>query len=361
MHPSRSILLVSAALAVIAGCGEKAAEETAQVVRPVKTATVQGFRPGEFTFPATVDAGRKLVVSFRIPGRIVELPVRKGQAVGEGALIAKLDPADYEIAVQEAQATFQKTEADYERYRTLYEKNAVPLADLDQRRAQRDVAKARLDEARKNLGYTILRAPFAGMIGNRYVENFMDVSAQQEIVDLNDTTTVDVRIDASETIVAPLKQYGDRLELRTIAEFDAAPGKQYPLELKEIAARADPNTQTFQIVFTMPQPDDITLLPGMTGRVRINADLKAGVNLDVTSTVPSIAVETQPTGECFVWVVDPETMTVRRRPVKVGKLRGTDDIVVLEGLAAGERVVTAGLAQLSDGMAVRYWEEQGQP
>lgn len=359
--PVAAALLLLAWLAITAGCGKKEAEEAAPVVRPVKTVAVQGFQPGEYTFPATVDAGRKLIVSFRVPGRIVELPVKKGETLASGALIARLDPADYEIAVQEAQATFQKAEADYQRYQTLYEKNAVPRADLDQRRSQRDVTRAKLDEARKNLGYTELRAPFAGMIGNRYVENFMDVSAQQEIVDLNDTTTVDVRVDASETIVSPLKQYGDMLIMQYVAEFDAAPGKRYPLTLKELAARADPQTQTFQIVFSMPQPRDITLLPGMTGRVRILVDRKPGVTLDVAMTVPAIAVETRPAGESIVWVVDPEAMVVHQRPVKVGEMRGTGDVVILEGLAVGERVVIAGLAQLREGQAVRYWEEQGQP
>lgn len=372
MHPSSiqtrsspgftaGLVLLLAGSAAIGACGKKEAPEAAPIVRPVKTVAVQGFQPGAYVFPATIDAGRKLIVSFRVPGRIVELPVRKGEAVREGALIARLDAGDYEIAVQEAQATYQKAEADYQRYKTLYEKNAVPLADLDQRRAERDVGKARLDDARKNLGYTELRAPFAGMIGNRYVENFMDVSAQQEIVDLNDTTSVEVRIDASETVVSPLKQFAEQLALRFTAEFDAAPGKEYPLTLKEIAARADPQTQTFQAIFSMPQPDDITLLPGMTGRMRITVSLKPGATIDVSQTIPAIAVDSRPSGEKIVWVVDPETMVVHQREVQLGEISGTGDVIILAGLSAGERVVTAGLGQLRDGMAVRYWEQQEQP
>ena len=330
-------------------------------MRPVKTATVQGFQLGEQSFPATVDAGRKLVVSFRVPGRLVELPVRKGQAVAKGDLIARLEPRDFEIAVEEARATFQKASADFERYKTLYERNAVPLADLDQRRSQRDVAQARLDEARQNLDYTSLRAPFAGMIGNRYVENFMDVSAQQEIVDLNDTTSVDVRVDASELTIATIRQYREHLDLGLFAEFDAAPGRSYPVTVKEIAARADPQTQTFQVVFTMPQPREITLLPGMTGRVRIVATMKPGASLDVPLTIPAIAVETLPDGGTVVWVVDRGSMTVRRQPVVVGGMQGDADVEVREGLAAGDLVVTAGLAQLAEGQQVRFWDEQEQP
>ena len=366
-HPARSgmsaalLLLAFAALGTTAGCGGKEKAETAPVLRPVKTAAVQGFQLGEMSFPASVDAGRKLVVSFRVPGRLVELPVRKGQSVAKGDLIARLEPRDFEIAVEEARATYQKASADFERYKTLYEKNAVPLADLDQRRSQRDVAQAKLDEARQNLDYSSLRAPFAGMIGNRYVENFMDVAVQQEIVDLNDTTSVDVRIDAPEMVVATFKQNREQLDLGLFAEFDAAPGKSYELAIKEIAARADPETQTFQVVFTMPQPREISLLPGMTGRVRIVATPKADAEIDVQRKIPAIAVETLPSGESVVWVVDRETMTVHRRTITVGAIQGDADVVVREGLEAGDLVVTAGLAQLSEGQQVRFWEDQETP
>jgi RND family efflux transporter MFP subunit len=353
-------LLVLAPLLLAVGCGKEDEGEPTEVVRPVKTAVVEGFSEGEQTFPGRVDAGEKLLVSFRIPGRIVELPVRKGETIGKGQLIARLDPRDYEIAVEEAKATYQRAEADFQRYNRLYETDAVPLADLDQRRSERDVAKARLEEAENNLGYTELRAPFAGMIGNRYVENHMDVQAQEEIVDLNDTTTVEVKINAAENVVAVMKQFADELDFKVYAEFDAAPGRRFELALKEIAARADPQTQTFQVVFTMPQPGSIALLPGMTALVRLVANLKPGARIDMPISVPAIAVKTSPAGDKIVWVVNTDDMTVHTRKVTVGSMRGTAAIEILDGLEGGERVVIAGLAQLREGMKVRFWEAQEQ-
>jgi RND family efflux transporter MFP subunit len=353
-------LLLVVPLIHMSGCGKKEEAEPAEVVRPVKTAVVQGFALGEQTFPGRVDAGSKLLMSFRVPGRIVELPVKKGQAVDKGQLIARLDPADYRIAVEEAKATYQRAEADFQRFKRLYESDAVPLADLDQRRSERDVAKAKLDEAEKNLGYTDLRAPFAGMIGNRYVENHMDVQAQEEIVDLNDTTSVEVKIDLPENLVAMIKQFDKELDVAVYAEFDAAPGQRFKLEQKEIAARADPETQTFQVVFTMPQPGDISLLPGMTALVRLVATVKPGARIDMPILVPAIAVKTSPDGDKVVWVVNTDDMTVHTRKVTVGSMRGTGDIEVVDGLQGGEHVVVAGLAHLREGMKVRFWEEQEQ-
>jgi RND family efflux transporter MFP subunit len=353
-----AIFPILGAVLMTAGCGGKDKTETAEPVRPVKTVVVTGFSEGEQTFPGRLDAGNKMIVSFRVPGRIVELPVKKGEAVAKGQLIARLDPRDYEIAVEEAKATYQRAEADFQRYKRLYESDAVPLADLDQRRSERDVAKAKLEEAERNLEYTYLRAPFAGMIGDRYVENHMDVNAQEEVVDLNDTSTVDVNVNLAENIVAAIKQSQEDLDLSLYAEFDAAPGRSFPLTLKELAARADPQTQTFQAVFTMPQPEDITLLPGMTALVRLKAKVKPGAKVDLPITVPAVAVKTSPEGGSIVWVVNTDDMTVHSRQVKVGSMQGTDDIVVEEGLAGGEHVVVAGLAQLREGMKVRFWEEQ---
>jgi RND family efflux transporter MFP subunit len=358
MCMSAAVLLILIPVFLASGCGKKDEGEPEVIVRPVKTAVVAGFAEGEQTYPGRVDAGSKLLMSFRVPGRIVELPVKKGEAVEKGQLIARLDPRDYEIAVEEAKATFQRAEADFQRYERLYESDAVPLADLDQRRSERDVTRARLDEAEKNLGYTYLRAPFAGMIGNRYVENHMDIQAQEEVVDLNDTTIVEVKINASENLIAMMQQFEAQLEIKVYAEYDAKPGKRYELTLKEIAARADPQTQTFQVVFTMPQPGDIALLPGMTALVRSVVSIKPGASIEVPISVPAIAVKTSPGGDKVVWVVDTDDMTVHARKVAVGSMRGTAAIEILEGLEGGEHVVIAGLAHLSEGMKVRFWEEQ---
>ena len=357
-HIPSAVFLILVPLLLMVGCGKKEEAKTVEIVRPVKTAVVQGFAEGEQTFPGRVDAGTKMVVSFRIPGRIVELPVRKGEAIEKGQLIARLDPRDYEITVEEAKATFQRAEADFQRYRRLYETDAVPLADLDQRRSERDVAKARLEEAEKNLSYTYLRAPFAGMIGDRYVENHMDIKAQEQIVDLNDTTTVEVKINAAENLVAVMQIFEEDVEVKVYAEFDAAPGRRFELRLKEIAARADPQTQTFQVTFSMPQPGEINLLPGMTALVRLVVNIKPGARVEVPISVPAIAVVTSSDGDKVVWVVNTGDMTVHAQKVNVGSMRGTQVVEILEGLEGGEHIVIAGLAQLSEGMKVRFWEEQ---
>ncbi len=351
-----AILLVAAV--TILGCGKEEKEKPAPVVKPVKTLTVGGAIRGVLSFPARVDAGKKAALSFRIPGRLIELPVKEGQEVKKGQLIARLDPRDYQIAREAAKAEYDKAEADFKRYQTLYEKDAVPLAEFDARRSQRDMAKAKLEEAQTNLRYTYLRAPFSGRIGKRYVENHMDVQAQQKIVDLNDLSTMEVSIDLPENIVKKVKE--DHLNVKIFATFDTVRDKLFPLTLKEASNRADPTTQTFKVTFTMPQPEDIELLPGMSGEVKIFVQREESAKGEEASTfsVPAFAVMGDEKGGSYVWVLDPKEMTVHKREVKVGPIIGQDGIVILDGLEPGETIVTAGVTKLEEGMKVRAWKEQ---
>jgi RND family efflux transporter MFP subunit len=348
-------LFVSATL-ILGGCGKKEVEEQAPAVRPVKVFSVGGIESGNLTFPGTVEAGEKAVMSFRVRGRLIELPIKEGQDVEKGALIGRLDPKDYQIAVEEAQAQYQKAEADYRRYQTLYEKDAVPIADFDFRRSQRDVKKARLDEAKKDLSYTYLRAPFAGSIGNRYVENFMDVQANEKIVDLNDVTKVELKIDVPESIIKGVKA---GMKAKYYAVFESVPDEKFPMEVKEVSNRADPATQTFKATFVMPQPETVKLLPGMTGQVEIwvsEADEAGKTVQDII--IPAIAVVGDESGKSYVWVVDETDMTVHKKEVKAGNVVGSDDMHIAEGLQSGEKIVTAGMMKLIEGMKVRFLEEK---
>jgi len=351
------LFLTTIFLTLFSGCGEEEVE-LPPVVKPIKTVTVSGFGEGEITFPATVEAGKKLLMSFRVPGRIVELPVREGEEIRKGQLIARLDPLDYQIAVNEARAEYNKAQADLKRYQKLYEKDAVPLADLDLRISQRDVTKARLEEAEKNLSYTYMRAPFTGNIGRRYFENFMDVRANEAIVDLNDITNVEVKIDVPESIISLTRTRGDKLDLKIFAEYETAPGKQYPLTVKEISNRADPLTQTFEVTFIMPQPDDIALLPGMNAMVRLEATIKKSVDFESRIMIPAFAVMGADDEGSYVWIVDKSDMTVHSTKVEIGQMTGNDGIFITSGLMGGELLVVAGMKSLQEGMKVQLWKPE---
>jgi len=337
---------------VLASCSGGEAPELPPVVRPVKTLVVGGEAQGEFNFPGTVQGADRSVLSFRVAGRLIELPVDEGDEVVRGSVLARLDPTDYEIAVAEAKAAYDKAVADHRRYQRLYEREAVPLADVEFYRAQQDVTKARYDQARVDLGYTNLKAPYSGYIGRKYVENFEDVQAKAPILTLQNVSEIEIVVDVPENIMARANL--DNLEIRRVAEFDALPGHEFPLKLKEAAAEADAATRTYRVTFSMSQPKDIQVLSGMTARVSIRATIEGTAS---AFSVPAMAVLAGDGGESLVWVVDPQTMTVQRRVVRLGEVTGAADVWIESGLQEGETIAVTAVQELVEGDEIRTLPE----
>jgi len=343
------MLILAGVMLVNLGCGDKEEVEKAPVVRPVKTMVVGANLLGQLTFPGTTQATDRSMLSFRVAGVLVELPVDEGDVLKKGDLVARLDPQDFDIALNEAKAEFDKAEADRQRYQKLYEQEAVPKSDLEMARATRDVAKARYDQARADMSYSYLRAPYDGTVGRKFMENFEKVDAQQPVVTLQNVDIVEVVVDVPEYLMTSVDDLDSRLE----AVFDAAPDKVYELTYKEIQSEADPTTRTFRVTLQMPQPDDLTVLPGMTVRVSATLADKPDEEELKTFTLPTTAVYADADGQSRVWVVDAETMAVHSRVVTLGPVTGENSIRVMDGLTAGEVVVTVGAKHLTEDQKVR--------
>jgi RND family efflux transporter MFP subunit len=351
MRKSLVCVAISVSL-VLAGCGRNEAVEKEPVVRAVKVITAGGNSGDQSrSFPGRVEASNQVDLSFRIDGPLIELPVLEGDFVSKGKLIAHIDPRDYRIRLDAAQAEVERTDADFRRYSALYEKDAVSKAQLDQALAARDVARALAEDAKAALDDTSLRAPFSGRIAETFVENFQDVQAKEPILSLVNVKQVEIVVDVPENLVARFPAV--QLDSRFAARFDAAPGREFDTRVSEIATQADPRTQSFRVTFTLPQPEGVNVLPGMTATVmRYPPPLEY-----IEIVVPAIAIFADETGSPHVWVVDRTTGTVERRSVRTGDLSETDSIVVLEGLVPGEDVAVSGVSRLRDGMTVRPVEE----
>ncbi len=266
----------------------------------------------------------------------------------KGELIARILPRDFENEVAKARASALDASQQFQRYRDLYVKKQVSKADFDKYKSQADIANARLQEAEDRLSDTYLKAPFVGVIAKRYVENFEDVLAKEPIVSIQDISEVEVLIDVPESVMINLKG-GNKKDIA--AEFSVAPGKQYPLTLREYSTQADPRTQTYQITLLMTQPKDITVLPGMTANVLGNTG-SAQEEEETAIIIPAIAVFADETGSSHVWIVNRETMTVNIRQVKTGSLAGTADMSIISGIEPGETIAVTGVTQLRENMTI---------
>ena len=351
----------------LAACGE-APPPAAETSRPVKTVVVEGAGgSGMREFPGRIDANRQAEMSFRVGGTVNAVHVREGDRVQEGQLLAELDKTDYQIRVDNRQAQFDNAEKNFQRARELVSGGAISQMDFDRLEANYKSTQAELQAARQDLAYATMTAPFGGVVAKRHVENFEQVLANQPIFTLQDVNILEVEVDIPERLVRQLQPRHNeasaadqRAAAHIVAYFPQDPGKVYPLSLKEVATKADPSTQTFEVTFTMPAPGDVTVLPGMT--VSVRADLSAMMAADAPVLIPATAVGGGPSLNPQVWVVDEETMTVHARPVQLGELEG-ERIQVLDGLSGGDRIVVAGVGALAEGMKVTLMRagEQAEP
>jgi RND family efflux transporter MFP subunit len=207
--------------------------------------------------------------------------------------------------------------------------------------------EGQLVEANLQLADSTLRAPYDGVIAQRFVEQGQNIRAQQPVVQFQDVNEIEIAVDVPEAVMVADLQSSDILQLE--AEFSAAPGLRFPVRVKEIAQRADPVTQTFGVRVAMQVPQGINLLPGMSSTVSLTyrrASILGGRVL-----VPVSAVFKSPSGEQVVWVLGAD-QTVTRKPVTLGEPTG-NQIEIASGLAAGDRIAVAGVAFLREGMKVR--------
>lgn len=341
----------------LAACGQSEPVAAPDPVRPVKLIEITGSSNIiQVNIPAVIEASNTSVLTFQVGGSLDELNVEEGQEVGRGTVIARLDQRDFRNALQQAQAQYTSANSEFERAARLLEQDAISRSVFEQRLSSRDVARAALDTAQKALDDTVLRTPFAGVISSVAVEQFENVSPQQEIVTLQTVGAAEALVQMPATIVANAEQR--LVPIESFISLDAAPGVLVPAEFATISTQANATTQTFATRFKFTPPDTVNILPGMTGSLMAKLEIidPAGQNLSQL-TVPISAV-LEEGGDRFVWVVDTETMTVSKRQITFDReFNVGEELIVLAGLEEGETIAGAGASYLFEGMKIRPYED----
>jgi RND family efflux transporter MFP subunit len=336
-------------LLLIAACGQKPAAPTpdADTPRPAKLLQIQAaLPPGSYTFPAVLRARESVDLAFDVPGTLASLDVTEGRAVERGTLLAALDKTDFIAKVSSATTAAELAAVELARFEQL--QGSVAPAEIDRKRAAAATYAVELATAQNALDKTELRAPFDGVVSRRIAQNFSAVQAKQPILLYQALSPLDVVIDVPEPLLLRAKP-GAGEGLHASLRFESRPGQTFDIVFREVATSADPQTQTYAVVFSLERPKDMTVLPGMTAVVEL-LDEKAPA--ETVFLLPPLAVMGSAEGTPKVWVVDPATGAVSAREVTLGRPRG-DALEVRTGLTEGETVVSAGVSQLREGMRVR--------
>jgi RND family efflux transporter MFP subunit len=287
------------------------------------------------------------------------VPVEVGDEVAAGAVIARLDERDYELAVQQTRASLDRARAEarnasasYDRVRALYEEGNASRTELDNARAASEAAAAQfsatekqLELAELQLDYCVLEAPVAGAIAEVRVEASENVAAGQIVARLTSGARSEVQFGVPEVLITQVRE-GDRARVT----FDAIPGTTFDATITEVGIASSGAATTFPVTAVLDEPDE-RVRPGMAAEVSLSFDAGGGGERYI---VPSVAVGEDRRGR-YVFVVEHasgDTAVVRRKAVEVGDLTG-DGLEVYSGLEDGDLVVTAGVNRLTDGDRVR--------
>ncbi len=339
------ILLVLAC----AGC-EPAAEVLVeeQAIRPARVfrVTSEGVTV-EHQFVARVEAAQTVDVSFEVSGPLAELPVREGQIIDKGTLVAALDPTDFQLAVREAEVQLKLARQDLQRKQKLLVENGISQSVVDDAQALHDLRSVRLAQAREALADTRIVAPFDAYVARRYTDNYVNVRAGDKIVRLNDLNEIHVVASVPESLAATGSP--DQL-IGAHAVFPFRPDVRHQLTFREILGEADAVAQTYEVTFAMPPPVGLQILPGMTATLELEMTASSGDGQ--TMNVPTSALIADSDKRFIVWVYDPATHAVSKRTVEVGPAAGRG-VTVVSGLANGDLIVATGASQLQNGMKIR--------
>jgi RND family efflux transporter MFP subunit len=373
-RPDRALLPVALTLLVASGC-ERAVPPPAPpatvVTLPVHPDAVPGGA-AQLRYPVEVAARYASVMSFRVPGKLIERRVRLGDAVHRGQVLALLDPADAEKQLAAARAALDAAEhrlvfarSQLARDQAQAKENLISATQLEQTQdaasaatAGREQAAAQLVVASHALAYNTLLAEHDGVITSENADTGQVVTAGQAVYGLAWSGDTDAWLDASAADVGQIAVG----QAATIS-FPALPGQQLAAQVREIAPAADPATRTYRVKLTLLGNAADAVRLGMSGDVVLAPVAPAGDPRpdSPTFTIPSTALFHRGDSPA-VWVLDPSSR-LTLRPVTVTR-HGASSSVVTGALKEGDVIVVAGVHAVYAGEPVKavrpLFDEQGE-
>lgn len=361
---TRSRLIVGLLLPLTIGIGCSDQDKpTHAVARPVKVFRIEDHAIASVrSFAGEVRARIETPLSFRVGGKLLERKVDVGDQVRKGQLLAILDGNDYRLAVQGLKARLVAAQADstflrddLARYRELLAQQVISPPEFERHETAYTTARertaaleAQLGEALNQLNYTELHADRDGVVTALAVEAGQVLAAGQAVVTLAQLDEKEIHFDVPEHRLQEVQRQQD-----VSMSLWSDDNWRLKAKIREIASAADPASRTYRVKATLLEGLEAAQL-GMTATIHINAKIASGIAIPLSAVYTPQNQPDHPS----VWLVDEQAATVKSVPVKLGETQAGERIAV-EGLAAGQLLVSAGVQRLTEGQAVRLPEQQG--
>lgn len=329
-------------LIVLASCSQQKEYKTEALV--VETESVSYCNESEQqSYVGTIEEEEAVSVSFTSMGTLRRVLVSEGQSVSKGQLLAELDDTQARNMLEGAEATVRQAEDAISRYKQLYEKGSLAESKWIEAQSKLDQAHASLKAAQKNLADCQLKAPIAGIIGQKQMTAGATALPSQPVVTIYKINNVKVKVAIPEREMSAISA-------TTPSQIHvAAADLTLPGGLIEKGVVADGLTHTYNIRIVTPNTDH-KLLPGMVCNVTLGLNVDNHNKVQPFLTLPIRCIQQSADGQHFIWVVNDQL--AHRQPVTLGKTIG-NRIEITSELQLGTKVIVYGYQKVSEGSEVK--------
>ena len=345
-------LILSAVLS-FTSCGnsseEKIVDQTPAVSVTVSSVAAENNTPF-LTASGKIEAVNSATLSTRMMGFVDKIHVNVGQKVTKGQLLVSINNSDLSAkqaqtsaGITEAQAAFNNAEKDYQRFQNLFAENSASQKELDDQRARYEMAKARLEgskqmrnEVQSQFAYVDLRAPFNGVITNKFIDEGDMANPGMPLIALEGPGNFEVTASVPESEISKIKS-GEKVEVMVKSLGSALSGT-----VTEVSSSAS-NTGGQYLVKVVLEKTDASILSGMYATVQFPVEKKADVSMIL---VPKEALVTR--GELIGIYTVSQSNTAILRWLRVGRTFG-EQVEILSGLAADEQYIVSAEGKIYNG------------
>ena len=350
-------------LAALGGCAKST--DTVNSVRPALAFKISSNSNVDTdVYAGEIRARREADHAFRIGGKMVARLVEQGSVVKRGQVLAQLDPQDVKLSADAAGANVSAAtteakfaDAEFNRFKDLFNKGFVSQSALDQKLNVANAAKARLDAARaqanvssNQAGYATLTAEMDGVVTQVMAESGQVVAAGQAVMRIADPGKKELAISAPESKIADFRRpgiNGSQVRDLRVATW-AQPDKYYAAKVREVSAAADPLTRTYAIRVSLQNADDNVQLGMSAFAVFIGGNEAESIAVPLSALYVKKSSAGMVTG---VWQIDAGG---RVSLMAVDVIQYKEDAAIVKGgLKIGDLIVAAGVHKLREGEVVK--------
>lgn len=290
----------------------------------------------------TAKANESIEITPRISTVVIRVAFDEGEFVQKGDLLVELENSEILAGLAVAQASLGESTSTYNRSKSLIDTQAISASNLEQLQAAMQVDQAEVEEARARLAHTLIKAPFAGRVGLRRISPGGYVDTSTVITTLDDTQTIKLDFSIPEIF---LTEVAEGMHIEALSHV--YPDRSFAGDVASIDTRLDPVTRSVQVRAMLPNPDGM-LKPGMFLTVNLQRDRGEVLVAPEEAIVPE-------RGNQFVFLV--RDGVAEKRAVTLGR-RVPGLVEIVNGLAAGDTVITEGTHKVRNGTQVEVLNQQ---